>query len=126
MEIHDETALLVPPDVRHLRAIRLLAADAAGRAGLDSSEIDDLRIAVDELAHAIMGTAKERILVRFSVRGGQVLIRGSTPNQGGPEPRLHAAAELIVDAATDQYMLTARDGDVVFLVRKQTAGVRAS
>ena len=39
MEDDDEVCLLVPPRSCHLRAVRLVAAEAGGRAGLDVSEL---------------------------------------------------------------------------------------
>src|SRR5258705_12262941 len=44
--------LQVPATVEHLRTVRLVAADAAERAGFDCDQTDDIRIAVDELCHA--------------------------------------------------------------------------
>jgi hypothetical protein len=46
--------LVLPPHDRHVRTARLVAADAATRAGLDCDETDDLRIAVDEVCHALL------------------------------------------------------------------------
>src|SRR5262249_16345456 len=44
----DRVHLVVPASSRFLRTTRLVAADAAGRAGCDVEEIEDFRIAVDE------------------------------------------------------------------------------
>ncbi|MBV8949726.1 MAG: ATP-binding protein [Actinobacteria bacterium] len=46
--------LVLPPSDRHVRTARLVAADLASRAGLDCDETDDLRIAVDEVCHALI------------------------------------------------------------------------
>ena len=51
-ESTDSVHLVVPPSSEYLRTARLVAADAAVRAGLDCEEIEDFRIAVDELCHS--------------------------------------------------------------------------
>ena len=128
MDTDDEVYLLVPPEPRHLRSIRLVAADAGARAGLDSSQINDLKIAVDELCHAIMNETDDRILVRVVVHGRHILVWGSVPadHETPRVPRLHNAAELIVDAATDYYALDHKSGKLSFVVTKQAVptGVR--
>ena len=53
--------LQVPPTVEHLRTIRLVAADAANRAGFDCDETEDLRIAVDEVCHAVLRSTEAPI-----------------------------------------------------------------
>ena len=53
-ESTDSVHLVVPPSSEYLRTTRLVAADAALRAGLDCEEIEDFRIAVDELCHLVM------------------------------------------------------------------------
>jgi hypothetical protein len=104
VEDDDEVCLLVPPRPRHLRAVRLLAAEAGGQAGLDGAELDDLRIAVDELCQTLMDATDQRLLLRLLVRDGRVLIRGSAPKRrGAASPRLASVPELIVGAVTDHY-----------------------
>ena len=120
MENDDEVILLVQPDSQHLRAVRLLAADAGGRAGLDVSEVDDLRIAVDELFQALLEHAEERIVLRVVRLGRRVVIRGSArTRQRGEAPQLGNVAELIVDAVCDGYSLERDDDKVSFMVTKR-------
>src|SRR5712691_12982168 len=61
-----ELRLQVPPTIEHLRTVRLVAADAADRAGFDCDETDDLRIAVDEVCHAVLKSTEAPITVGFS------------------------------------------------------------
>lgn len=123
MEDQDELCLLVPPHPQHLRAVRLVAAEAGGRAGFDVSELDDLRIAVDELCHALMETSERRLLVRVEVCPGRVVVRGSARRQpGGPAPELPGVTELIVDAVSSRYALDHDDDMMSFVLVKQAAG----
>ena len=59
-----EIRLIIPGSPDFLRLARLAAADAGSRAGLTFDEIEDLRIAVDELCHSVMRAdgSDERIL----------------------------------------------------------------
>lgn len=126
MNTDDEVYLLVPPEGRHLRAIRLVTADAGARAGLDSSQIDDLKIAVDELCSAVMQAAEERILVRILVHARHVIVWGSVADRDGAgSPTLQDAAELIIDAATDYYSLEHDGSKLSFVASKRAAGVGA-
>ena len=45
----------VPGRPEYLRLVRLAAADSGTRADLSIEEVEDLRIAVDELTYALMG-----------------------------------------------------------------------
>jgi hypothetical protein len=118
----NEVFLVVPPDAAHLRAVRLVAADAGGRAGLDASEVDDLRIAVGELSQAVMDSTDHRLVVRIVVHGQSVIVRVSArrhPND--PLPSLSAISELIVDAVSDHYCLEHSESEMICIVSK-TAG----
>ncbi len=63
--------------------MRLVAADAAGRAGLDYDEVEDFRIAVDELCHLLMSSTDHEISVSFGVVGRCVLARGRAQRRPG-------------------------------------------
>lgn len=99
----------------------MVAADAGGRAGLDASEVDDLRIAVDELVQVLMGCTDDRILLRVSCLGSRVIIQGSTrgDNNRADDARLGIVSELIVDAVSDHYTLDQADGRISFVVSKR-------
>jgi hypothetical protein len=122
VEDEDEVCLLVPPRSWHLRAVRLVAAEAGGRAGLDVSELDDLRIAVDELCHALMAATDQRLLLRLLVTDGSVVVRGSAPRRAdAASPLLPNVSELIVDAVTNHYSLD-EDGNRLSFVLIKRAG----
>lgn len=52
-----QVRLAVPASPEFLRITRLVAASVAGRAGFTLDQVEDLRIAIDEACHALMGTA---------------------------------------------------------------------
>jgi hypothetical protein len=122
VEDDDEIWLLVPPRACHLRAIRLVAAEAGRRAGFDMSELDDLRIAVGELCSVLMDATERRLLVKVLVRAGRVVVRGSAPRRdGGAPPSLPGVSELIVDAVSDDYALEVAGTQLSFVVWKEAA-----
>jgi hypothetical protein len=123
VEDDDEVCLLVPPRPFHLRAIRAVAAEAGGRAGLTAGQLDDLRVAVDELCYTLMDATDRRLLVRVLVRDGRVIVRGSARHRrGATPPRLPSMAAVIVGATTDHHDLTVDGDQVSFVVLKRAAG----
>lgn len=123
----DEVHLLVPPFSSHLRSIRLIAADAALRAGLDVAETDDLRIAVDELSHALMTSTDHRLHLVITVEGGRVVVRGSARHRGRGSDEVHlpAISATIVEAVSDQHVLRTEGDKIVFVVVKQGRDLEA-
>lgn len=110
--------LLVPVGGEHLRAARLVAADAGERAGFDCDATDDLRIAVDELCHSLMRLTENPIVLAFWVDDGKVTIEGTAVTRSAGAPRLSAFAETILGGTTDFFELVEHDGAVQFLLVK--------
>lgn len=115
-----ELRLQVPPTVEHLRTVRLVAADAADRAGFDCDETDDLRIAVDEVCHAVLRSTEAPITVGFSTEPGVVEVRGAADHDGVRRP-LHLAplSQLIVDAVSDEVQLADGSAGIRFMLVKR-------
>jgi hypothetical protein len=75
--------LVVPADPEYLRLARLAAADAGSRAGFDYEEIDDLRIAVNEMCHLLIGSgASGRVSVEFGANADGVTVEGHAAAPG--------------------------------------------
>ena len=124
MEHDDELFLVVAPDAQYLRSVRLVTADAGRRAGLNVSEIDDLRIAVDELAQALMDATDHRIVFRVVVRDTQVIVRGTARRRrSDPPPKLNGVPALIVDAVSDHHDLSHSATEMWFVLAKTAAEV---
>ncbi|MGH2686700.1 MAG: hypothetical protein ACRDJP_14645 [Actinomycetota bacterium] len=73
-----EVRLAVPAAPQFVRLIRLAAADIATRAGFSLDEIDDLRMAVDELCFALTGLEGRdgELAVTFWLSGDEVVVEG--------------------------------------------------
>jgi anti-sigma regulatory factor (Ser/Thr protein kinase) len=118
--------LQVPATFVHLRTVRLVAADAAERAGFDCDETDDLRIAVDELCHAVMNSTDAPIVLGFSVRPDLVEVRGQAERTyGAPPLEMSPLSELVVDSVSESFRLADEPHSVGFVLVKRTAGATA-
>jgi hypothetical protein len=114
-----EVHLVVPPQSVYLRAIRLVAADAAGRAQLDCEETEDFRLAVDELCHVLMSMTDHSVVVTMTVENEGVVARGSARRRAGGEPlRLNKLTERLVLALADSMSLDESPDQVSFVVAK--------
>jgi anti-sigma regulatory factor (Ser/Thr protein kinase) len=117
-----ELRLLVPPSVQHLRAVRLVAADTAGRAGFDCEQTDDVRIAVDELCHGVMRYADGPITLVFAADDGRVTIEGSArrnppgPNSPGEAPLLDPLSDAILHSVSQFFEIVDCPPDVRFML----------
>src|SRR5882762_7813013 len=75
---HGTVTLTIPGQPVYLRLARLAAADTGARAGLSIGDLEDLRIAVDELAFALIGDegSGAPLTLRFFAAEGLVEIEG--------------------------------------------------
>jgi anti-sigma regulatory factor (Ser/Thr protein kinase) len=120
-----ELRLQVPATVDHLRTVRLVAADAGERAGFDCDETDDLRIAVDELCHAVMNSSDAPVVLGFAVTPGVVEVRGAAERNNDARPlEMSAISELVVDSVSDSYELVDGPRGVGFVLVKRMARAR--
>jgi hypothetical protein len=113
-----EVRMVVPASPEHLRAVRLVAADAAGRAGLDFDDTDDLRIAMDELAHWLIPYTSDPLRLDFTVGDGNVLVEGQASAMT-TIPALDPLSEVILRSVADGLEITRRDGQVRFAFVKR-------
>ena len=118
--VGEDVWLTVPPFSEYLRTVRLVAADAASRAGLDYDEIEDFRIAVDELCHLLMSSTDHEVSLSFGVVGTSALARGTVPRRhGAPLAPLGDLSRTIIDSVADFHEIVERDGEIGFSVMKQ-------
>jgi anti-sigma regulatory factor (Ser/Thr protein kinase) len=109
--------LLVPPSVQHLRAVRLVAADTAGRAGFDCEQTDDVRIAVDELCHCLMRDADGPMTLVFAADEGRVTIEGAAPRRSpGETPLLDTLSEAILRSVSQFFEIVDHPPNVRFML----------
>jgi serine/threonine-protein kinase RsbW len=114
IEVHGEQVLLTLPTTPHLlRVARLTAAGLAGRLGFSFDEIEDVKIAVDELCFALVGSRGRpgSLALTYTLDVSSLVIEGTATYEGTP-PEL-APSELssqILAAVVNDHELHA-DGD---------------
>jgi serine/threonine-protein kinase RsbW len=105
-----QVTLVIPAAPDFLRLARLASTDAGSRVGLDYEEIDDLRMAVSEMCHLLIGEGwPGSVTLCFTIEPDVISVDGDTP---GPVPPAIANdfTAVILDTVTDSHELT-EDGD---------------
>jgi len=109
-----------PAAPEDLRLARIATPDAGSRAGLDYDEVEDFRIAVDELCHLLMSSTDHEILLSFGVVGRSALARGRAARRhGGPLAPLGELSRSIIDSVADYHETFERDDEIGFSVMKE-------
>jgi hypothetical protein len=113
-----EIQLAIPGAPEYLRLARLAAADAGSRVGLSFDQLEDLRIAVDELGFTITGGEPDCTLtLTFRLGADAIRVEGTCPDREGSfEPT--DLARTIVAAVVDEYQLEMVNGQRRFLITK--------
>ena len=111
----DVVRLDVPADVRFLRLLRVSVATSLLEHEPTLEHLDDVRLAVDELAVSVIQAAPEgerlRVLIEPSAAG--VVVRGRVAADGEP-PVVSEVGELLLGATCRQYRLEREGPDLVF------------
>lgn len=119
-----EVRLVIPGEPSFLRLARLAAADFGTRAGFTIEEIDDLRIAVDELCSAVMGYERvdAAITIVYRHAGAEVVVEGelACPDSWGLPPQSDLS-RAIVSAVCDEHRMEVGDGTRRFRLLKRSA-----
>jgi serine/threonine-protein kinase RsbW len=105
-----QVTLVIPAAPEYLRLARLASTDAGSRVGLDYEEIDDLRMAVSEMCHLLIGEGwPGSVTLQFTIDTDVISVEGATP---GPVPPALANdfTDVILDTVTDFHELI-DDGD---------------
>jgi anti-sigma regulatory factor (Ser/Thr protein kinase) len=120
----DEVRLTVPAGPEYVRLARVTASGLASRMGFSYNDIEDLRLAVDELCHAVIGPAgRPGVLdLRFVVEDDGLCVEGAGHfDPGGPPPGLSELARQILAALVDEHDVRDTEGGPVVWFRKKAA-----
>ena len=126
IEVHGEQVRLTLPTSPHLlRVARLTAAGLAGRLGFSFDEIEDVKIAVDELCFALVGSRGRpgSLSIVYTLDAGALVIEGLATYEGSaPELAPTELSAQILDAVVNDHELST-DGDrLKFRLSKRRAG----
>lgn len=111
--------LSIPAHPRMLRFARVTAATLAVDLAFTLEEIEDLRVAVDELAAAAIEGLDEAAALElcFEIQGTDLVVDGQVP-AAGPMPELHPVAQELINMLTDHHELAERGGSRIFRLVK--------
>lgn len=117
---HRHADLRLPADTRLLRVARVAVASLAAELPFTLQDIEDLRIAVDELAAVIIDgcSAEETLELRFEVVGEELVVNGRVAG-AGPPPELHAVAVDLLALVAAGHDLGVEGKDRVFRFAKR-------
>lgn len=118
--VADVVRLSFPGSLEYVRVARMTASAMAARLGFDVEEIEDVRVAVDELASVVIeaGDGSELSLT-FSDLGGAFVVEGRAPVVS--EPRLDDLTRQILSVVVDDFELGSSAGSAEFRASKRPA-----
>ena len=119
--VQDQVTIRMPADGAYLSVLRTATAGLAARLDFTLDEIEDLRIAVDELAFALIGDERSGapLTLRFFAAEGLVEIDGECAGNGST-PELGQLARTIVDVITDEHEIMDDGESCKFRLVKRT------
>ncbi len=108
----DSVSLTVPGRPEYLRLVRLAAADAGTRAELSIEDVEDLRIAVDELTYVLIGEEPihDVLTLRYSASPGLVEVEGACATRGAAV-EVSELSRSIIGAVVDEHEIV-DDGEM--------------
>jgi hypothetical protein len=122
MEHGSRIELSLPSDSRYMRLARLMASGVATTCGLPLEEVEDFRIAVDELCATLMEIGHgEQVKLAFVLDGDSLVVEGRTSSAATGDidgDRLNLSRQ-ILDVVTDGHDLHQVDGHTAFTARKR-------
>jgi serine/threonine-protein kinase RsbW len=128
----DEVRLVVPATPEFLRLARVTAAGLASRLGFTFDQVEDLRLAIDELCFGLTGSRGRAgtVEVQFLVTDDGLTVQGQGNFEAGAPVSLSELSEVILDALVDEHSLVNGDGGPRFKLVKRhrhpEAGVEAA
>ena len=107
MSDEEVVRISLPGDARYLRVARLTASALAADAGLTVEEIEDVRVAIDELCAALVQDApdaEEPIELAFQVDGARLIVTGER-HGAGEFGELDPIAQELLTVTADEHSL---------------------
>jgi anti-sigma regulatory factor (Ser/Thr protein kinase) len=121
----EEVRLTMPAVPQLLRVARLTAAGLAGRLGFNFDEIEDVKIAVDELCFALVGTKGRDgdLTVTYRLLPDALEIEGRGAfGAGVADVTPSELSAQILAAVVDEHELTREGDELRFRLRKRRVG----
>jgi hypothetical protein len=122
----DAIELTLPADTRLVRLARLMASGIAAATGFDVDEIEDLRIAVDEVCAGLIDRGSGPLHLRFVTHGGALEVEAWAPcesddDRGGVSEHDELSSQ-ILDVVVDDWHREVVGGQVRYRMRTRPVG----
>lgn len=100
-----EVHLTIPASPEFVRIARVTATGLASRAGFSIDEVEDLRLAIDELCFTLVGTKgrEGRLVLFYRLEDKELEIQGLLEGGGEVTPRISEWSDQILDALVDEH-----------------------
>ncbi|MGI9119647.1 MAG: ATP-binding protein [Acidimicrobiales bacterium] len=118
----EQIRLTMPATPDLLRVARLTAASLASRLGFNFDEVEDVKIAVDELCFAIVGIRGREgsFTLVYRLEDDRLVIEGVGHfNEPRPRPATSELSSRILAAVVDEHEVTDHDGTLRFRLTKR-------
>jgi hypothetical protein len=128
MDTPADVRLVVPAAPEFLRLIRLTAAALGSRLGFTYDEVEDLRIAIDELCFTLIGTAGRagQLVLQYSMRAEGLAVEGLGQFEDDDwTPIVSPISQQILSSVVDDHEVSS-DGNPRFRLLKRHVGAAAS
>lgn len=126
----ETVSIRIPASPQYLGVLRLVAAGLAARLKFTLEDIEDLKIAVDELSAYITGSKgrEGNLDVRFSIGDNTIEITGKADLAPGHKVRtdLTEFSQMILETVADSASLEQLDGTPTFSIVKSKKDAGAS
>lgn len=121
--VSGEVRLEVPASPEFLRVTRIMVAGVASRLGFTLDEVEDLRIAIDELCFTLVGKGRDgRLSLRYVMSADALEVFGSGHFVDGDshDVRLSPMSEQILSAMVDECEIeSGSDGPTFRMVKRR-------
>jgi serine/threonine-protein kinase RsbW len=128
----DVVGLTIPSGADLLVLARLTAATVASRAGFDVEEVEDLRLAVDELCVALIRPGTDGRLTLEFIRDADLIevrcsyeVLETAPSAEADDDLIEGLSDRILDALVDEHGRILADGNEQAWLRKRRARQQA-
>jgi serine/threonine-protein kinase RsbW len=114
---HPFVELCIPADPVYVRIARLAAGDMGGRVGFSVDELDDVRLAVDEVCACLIAAGGQSLELRMQAGDRVLLIEARVPDAmwvTAPSD----LSEMLLRALVDSCVFTSQNGELRFEMHK--------
>jgi serine/threonine-protein kinase RsbW len=113
--VSETVRLTIPAALEFVRIARLTASGVASRVGFDVDEIEDLRVAVDELSSILVDApGGEQLELAFTPSADGIEIEGRRPVDATTAPAIDELTRQILAAVVDEYGVENESGEARF------------